>query len=310
MAPRSAIAFLIGLTLGLVYWGLPSAAQEPPGICDLLPGAEICNGGGTDPGGGGGAEEEPSSYAWGAVEPLLSSCADDPPRPQYLQRLVWGSGPNAGEYVTLGDFDLILGPRDPVPGGPPGAVFAADGFAYRWVCSSLDIAADIWAQAQRFMDPVTVDKNPSVSGLTGLETWAWYDGDPTVQPFQLVWTDPSTGFSWTLEAWAWMGNMTWEFGDGDVHVESAGDLAEAASVSGTEYQPAATHTYRTTSADAGYTGGYPFSFAATWVGEYRWSGDGGGSWSGTAPMSGSYTDSAAIAYEVLQVRSALVADGG
>ena len=304
------IAFML-----IVFW-IPSASRadehgvDPPGICEIRnPGSARCNGSGTNPGGGGSGgedEEDLGDFAWGAVEPLDTVCGSDPARPQYLQRLVWASGPNAGDFVTPDDFGVAVGTGDQVPGGPPGVVFAADGFVYRWVCSSLDIGADVWAATQERMADASVDTSPSVAGLTGLETWTWFGGDPTVQPFQLVWTDPATAFTWTLEAWAWTGELSWDFGDGEVHVESADGLVAAVAAAGTQADPAAAHTYRTTSTDAGFGGGYPFAFSATWVGEYRWSSDGGLSWSPTVPMIGSFNDTATVDYEVLQIRSTLV----
>ncbi len=305
-----------GSVIGLLAFGIAcllsshaiAMLQAPPGICELLPGAETCNGGGSEQ--RGGKEADPGTFAWGAVEPLTRPCRTEPARPQYLQRLVWASGPSAGTYVTADDFGGGYGSGSRVPNGPAEVVFAADGYAYRWVCSSRDIDADVWAEATERMDDAAVTKNPVVSGLTGLETWAWFDGDPTVQPFQVTWTDPATGFTWTLEAWAWMRDMTWSFGDGEVHVESARGLDEALAVAGTVDNPAAVHTYRATSADAGFDDGYPFEFSATWVGQYRWSADGGGTWSAPVPMTGSYTDTAAIAYQVMQIRSALVTTDG
>jgi hypothetical protein len=185
-------------------------------------------------------------------------------------------------------------------------MFAADGYVYQWVCASVDAATDVWEETLRRMQPVTLHKNPDTGGLTGLETWVWYDGDPTVDPFQLAWTDPATGVPWTLEAWAWITTFEWDFGDENTVLAEAAVYEEARSAAGTEDDPAGTHTYRSTSVDAGHEGGYPFTFDATWIGEWRWSSDGGVSWSATVPMVGTFTDTASLAYEVVQVRSVLL----
>ncbi len=308
MAARSLLNRALVATIGIAILTVAPAAAQSSGGCDLIPGAETCQGGGQ--GGGSGGAEDPDAglgeFGWGPVEPLLTVCGTDPLRPQYLQRLVWSTGPLAGTYVTADDFAGSWGPGDAVPGGPAGAVFAADGFVYRWICTDPGIAADVWAETTERMSPVGVVKNPDVSGLTGLETWVWLGTDPTVAPFRLAWTDPATGFGWVLEAWAWTATLSWSFGDGTAATLAAAGLDDARAVAGSESDPAATHTYRTSSAGAGLADGYPLTVTAVWVGEYRWSADGGTTWSLPVPMSGSFTDTATITYPVLQVRSALI----
>lgn len=242
---------------------------------------------------------------WGISDPLESSCPGDPPRPQYLQLLVWNSGPLTGLLVEQSQFSG-LGPGDAVPGGPAGAVFAADGYVYQWVCASIDAALEVWAEALRRMEPVALHKSPDTGGITGLETWVWYDGDPTVDPFQLAWTDPATGVTWTLEAWAWIATFAWDFGDDATVLASAAAFDDALVAAGSVDDPAGTHTYRSTSDEAGHEAGYPFGFDATWIGEWRWSSDGGASWSAVVPMVGTFTDTATVGYDVVQVRSLLV----
>lgn len=247
--------------------------------------------------------------AWGAYDPLDSVCEGDPPRPQYLQLLVWVTGSRAGQLVHQSDLGGMA-PGDAVPGGPAGAVFAADGYVYQWVCASIDAADDVWEEAVRQMQPVALHKNPDTGGITGLETWVWYDGDPTVDPFQLAWTDPATGVVWTLEAWAWISAYEWSFGDDSSITSAAPAFADALAAAGSESDPAGTHVYRSTSTEAGHEDGYPFTFDATWVGEWRWSADAGATWSVTVPMTGTFTDTVTIDYQVVQVRSMLLTPDG
>lgn len=276
------------------------AAEEPPGVCDLQPGLPICQGGGTDPGDSGETEGD---MAWGTLDPVTSICPGDPPRPQYLQRLVWTTGPNFGSHVHVSDFGGTFGPGDPVPGGPTGAVFAADGYVYRWVCTDPSVGDDVWEEAVEQMTPIDVDVSPTVTGLTGLETWVWYDGQVTVDPFQVAWTDPATGVGWILEARAWVAEHRWDLGDDTTITATATVFGDARGAAGTETDPAGTHTYRTTSAGAGHTDGYPFTYDATWVGDYRWWSTAADAWSVWVPMANTFTDTTTLSYEVIQIRS-------
>jgi hypothetical protein len=246
---------------------------------------------------------------WGPVEPVGSACTDGTPRPAYLQRLIWTAGPLEGAYVHQTHFTPTPGPGDPVPAGPAGAVFAADGYVYRTVCVAVAITDDVWVEARRRMAPVELERDPALRGLAGLETWVWYSGQVQVEPFQLDWVDPTSGAVWVLEARAWIGRFGWDFGDGTVAVVPAGSYDQAPTASGSEDAPAAGHVYETSSGDAGFADGFPFVFFATWQGEYRWSSDGGSSWSAFVPMVNTFTDTAAIAYDVIQVRSVITTTG-
>lgn len=247
--------------------------------------------------------------SWGAASPNRSTCPTGEPRPEYTQRLVWTEGPLAGSYVHDSQFAGSPGPGDPVPGGPPGAVFAADGYVYRFVCAAVEVTDDVWVEAVRRMTPVDLEKSPGVRGLTGVETWVWYSGQVQVEPFQLDWIDPVTAVPWVLEARAWVGELAWSFGDGQAERVVVGVFDDAPASAGTQASPAGAHVYETSSAEAGYVDGYPFDFAATWQGEYRWSADGGSTWSPWVPMTNSFTDTVALTYEVAQVRSALTGSG-
>ena len=260
--------WILSLTFASAGLASAAAAQDLPGRCDLQPWLPMCDGGGgTDPGDPDSVEGD---MVWGAYDQLTSVCPGTPPRPQYLQRLVWATGPNAGTHVHTSDVPGSFGPGDPVPNGPVGAVFAADGYVYRWVCSDPSVAEDVWEEARELMLPIEIEKNPHVTGLTGLETWVWYSGQTTVEPFQVAWTDLATSVGWILEARVWIATHQWEMGDGEIITAAATVFAEGAEGGGTEANPAGTHTYRTTSAQFGFVDGYPFTFEATWVGEFRW----------------------------------------
>lgn len=291
------------MTTLLVLLLLLGSQEIQPGVCDLAPWLTECEGGGSadpapspDPG-------EPARMEWAGAEALGSVCASSPPRPRYFQRLVWQTGTNAGQWVHSTDFPSNPGPGDSVPGGP--GVFAADGFVYRFLCVSATFGEDVWAEARRQMDPVVAEHDPYVRGLTGLDTRVWYSGDGHVEPFLLSWTDPASGITWTVEAWAWIRLFRWDFGDGTVRVRTASTPSAVAIAQGSPENAAATHTYQTTSFSNGFEEGFPFVFEATWIGEYRWSSDGGAIWSPVAPMANTFTDLAAITFEVVEVRSTL-----
>lgn len=272
----------------------------PPALCDLQPWLVICEAeGGTEPGTGGQVR-----MAWDGTEALSSVCPTSPPRPRYLQRLIWQSGPRSGEWVHVSHFPGSAS-GESVPGGPPGAAFAADGFVYRFECVSATFGTDVWAEARRRMDPVSAEHDPLVRGLTGLATRVWYSGDATVDPFQMIWTDPASGITWTVEAWAWIRDFRWDFGDGTVRGRAAPSLDAVAATQGSRGSPATTHTYRWTSQKSGFSDGYPFTFSATWTGEYTWSSDGGTTWSAISPIANTFTDTATTPFEVVEIRSAL-----
>ena len=277
----------------------------PPDICDLAPWLTECTGGGSGDPTPAPNPADPARMEWAGAEPLASVCPTSPPRPRYFQRLMWQTGPNAGQWVHSSDFPTSPGPGYSVPGGPAGAVFAADGFVYQFLCVSASFGDDVWAEARRQMERVTAEHDPYVRGLTGLETFVWYSGDAHVEPFLLAWTDPSAGITWTVEAWAWINRFSWDFGDGTVRIRTATTPSDLPSAQGTPDRPAASSTYETTSKSSGFEGGFPFAFQGTWIGQYRWSADGGATWSASVPMANAFTDVATVDFEVVEVRSTL-----
>ena len=84
--------------------------------------------------------------------------------------------------------------------------------------------------------------------------------------------------------------------------------AEADGAGGTPEEPPVTHLYETTSADAGFSDGYPVSVDLLWVGEYRVGVTvaGGTIWTDWALVASTLEEVFPAAYEVVEVRSDLV----
>ena len=261
--------WILSLTFASAGLASAAAAQDLPGRCDLQPWLPMCDGGGgTDP---GDPESVEGDMVWGAYDQLTSVCPGTPPRPQYLQRLVWATGPNAGTHVHTSDVPGSFGPGDPVPNGPVGAVFAADGYVYRWVCSDPSVAEDVWEEARELMLPIEnreepardrPDRSRNVGVVLRPDHRRAVPGrlDRSSDKCRL-----DSG-SESVDRHSPMGEM----GDGEIITAAATVFAEGAEGGGTEANPAGTHTYRTTSAQFGFVDGYPFTFEATWVGEFRW----------------------------------------
>ncbi len=154
-------------------------------------------------------------------------------------------------------------------------------------------------------DPVWL-ANPdgtTSSGLTGLETWLWYPNPTRVGPIGVIWTDPVTGIISAVEGRGWVRTLTWGVGEGENAV-SAGSFDAAASIGGSEAQPAATHVYNTTSTAAGFSDGYPVSVTLLWIGETRIRPP-GSPWFSWTPIGNTLTNTATDIYEVVEVRSSL-----
>ncbi|MGH3441090.1 MAG: hypothetical protein ACRDUY_03420, partial [Nitriliruptorales bacterium] len=139
--------------------------------------------------------------------------------------------------------------------------------------------------------------DPSPDGLTGMDTYLWYDDDRagSLEPNDHD-NDPSTparpGLSvtatagpFTITAQAWIEEFVWDMGDGAVYRSTS---------AGTHDAPAATHMYET-------KGLYDVVTETVWRGSYTWS---VGGLSGTGDL-GTVTRSATHAYRVLESRAVL-----
>lgn len=141
------------------------------------------------------------------------------------------------------------------------------------------------------------------SGLTGLETWLWYQNPTRVGPIGVTWTDPVTGITSAVEGRCWVGTLTWGVGEGRYAV-SAGSFGAGASIGGSEAQPVATHVYDTTSTAAGFGEGYPVSVTLLWVGETRIRPP-GAPWFTWTQIGNTLTNTATDLYKVVEVRASL-----
>jgi len=133
--------------------------------------------------------------------------------------------------------------------------------------------------------------SPIVRGLTGLETWFWYEQDEPFTgypfiPLTLTVEDEASGVTYTVSAEAWISQYHYDTGDG-VTLSSFSPGADG------EDSAAATYMYET-------TGTYDITWDVSWVGEYTWSGYTGVEVLGPLVLSG------ARPYNVVQIRSVLV----
>ena len=141
---------------------------------------------------------------------------------------------------------------------------------------------DIWRAALRAIDPPGVGVNPAPTGLTGLETWFWYDGPTELQV--------ATGIGpWTVTGTARVNEVTFDLGDGETATASGG---------GSEADPAARHVYET-------KGTYTVTVTARWVADLVLSGP--GLPSRPTPIGTAVLRSTAD-YPVQEVRALLVPD--
>ncbi|MEX1281495.1 MAG: hypothetical protein AB1Z55_12335 [Acidimicrobiia bacterium] len=192
-----------------------------------------------------------------------------------------------------------------MPDPPDGSILGRDRI-YQLVCSDLP-DENLWdelVEAIEALPPPVWESSPPEPGITGLETWLWHSGITTAGPVTVTWTDGTSGRTFTLEGRAWVGTIEWDTGDGTTVRADATDHAAGRSVGGSEGEPAARHTYETSSVEAGRAAGYPVSLTITWVGEWRWR-DGSGPWQSWQPMLSTADVSTADLFEVVQIVSDL-----
>ncbi len=275
----------------IVAVGLSAAsALASDGSCDID--LDLgCDGGGSGGGGGGSGSTTTTtisaSYHWGPWAPNATCGAANP---RYVRYLLWADG-------TLVSPVELTGP-------PPVGSLLGDSYVYQQVCITVTAtAASVWAELVEDIEalpesiPLT---SPSAIGITGLETWFWYDGVTQVGPVGVSWTDGTTGVTFELQGVAWIGTITWNTGDGVTLRSDALAYSEAPEVGGSEEHPAVRHMYEQTSSANGFAYGYPVVTTITWVGEWRWRTAGGG-WEPWRPMTNSLSRSTTRPYPVSQV---------
>ncbi len=260
----------IGLVFGLVT---PALADHEECYYDPAVGALVCPG--HDGGGPGDPGDDPGHYytEW----QFLGTC-DWADLLQFRRYMIYTDGVTPTETE-----DICINPN-------PGTDEVWDA-----VAEAIAALADpVWS--------ANPDGTTS-TGLTGLETWLWYQNPTQVGPIGVIWTDPVTGITSAVEGRGWVGTLTWGVGEGENAV-SAGSFDAGASIGGSEAQPAATHVYNTTSTAAGFGEGYPVSVTLLWLGETRIRPPGTG-WLSWTPIGNTLTDTATDLYEVVEVRSSL-----
>ena len=294
---RIAPVVIIALLLAIGQATTPASADS---YCDWLGDPELiasCKAGGESPG-HNGIPPEWLDYGKGWQIEAIGICPDG--RPKVMRLLHWIEGDLFGDPVRSTDFRWRSGPGDIVPDAPRRsdgrpAVFAADTLvpdvAY---CVSPLGGVDLGAEIQRRAPAGEPLINPSSRGLTGLDTWLWYEGGTTIPPFTLTVDEPGSGVGLEVEAWAVLESFAWDMGDGTVITStipgSGEDLPESA---------AAVHRYER-------KGDYTITFAVGWTGTYRWRQLPGGTWSTPIPFAGNpAVISTSIPYRVVELRSIL-----
>ena len=133
--------------------------------------------------------------------------------------------------------------------------------------------------------------SPIVRGLTGLETWFWYEQEEPISgypyiPLTLTVEDEANNVTYTVSAEAWISQYRFDTGDGVIlGADRPGGDGEG--------HAAVTYMYET-------TGTFDITWDVSWVGEYTWSGYTGVEVLGPLVLSG------ARPYNVIEIRSVLV----
>lgn len=246
------------------------------------------------------------SGLWHAYEFLsLEGCAPD----EALWRVWWMyEGEHVLGRVEGGDLIVeIPGASVRVVGAFDGSIqLTARGWVYTEQCGQPPVDLPDVQQVARSLVPETVVRfNPSARGLTGLDTWLWYDPGTTgwqEEDGHITATVSVDGYTVTAEAW--LRGMTWDMGNDDAvsYTISGTELgpispdAYAAAVSNEE-NPPRMYMYET-------LGDYTVTLTATWVGQW-WFTDDTGELAGPFPL-GDVDFSDSLLYNVIEVRSVLV----
>lgn len=132
-------------------------------------------------------------------------------------------------------------PTDPTPWG---GFVDSSGRVYQTACwdgaEAEAVVEGELVSGSELLSPPEFTRNPELVGLTGLETWLWFEGATQLPPIALAWTDPATGISHNLEGRAWIESITWDLGNGDaVSTSHAAEFDDAAGLGGSLANPAA-----------------------------------------------------------------------
>ena len=246
------------------------------------------------------------SGLWHAYEFLnLEGCASD----EAMWRIWWMyDGNHIVGYVQGGEIIVEFpGTTIRIVGAIDGFVkLTASGWVYHEQCGQPPVDLPDVQEVARSLVPETVVRfNPSVRGLTGLDTWLWYDpGTDGWQEEDGHITASVTLDGYTVTAEAWLRGMTWDMGNGD---------AVNYTITGTELGPISSGAYAAVVADEEdpprmymyeTLGDYTVTLTATWVGQW-WFTDNTGALAGPFPL-GTVDFSDSLLYNVIEVRSVLV----
>ena len=200
---------------------------------------------------------------------LIAAAPPDEPGVLWIMELVRpGVGPTNTGFITC-----VAAGDGPPPPPPP-----------------LPTAQQIWGEALTVEPGVNLD--PYVRGLTGLETYAWYDGGQLSDSVTL--TLNGYGVTATIQAV----EFRWDMGG----PSRTGETRHVTTHPGSADDPAATHVYAQPAPVV-------VVHETVWIGTATITGPGLPA-GGIAVDLGQATLAAARAYEVIEVRTPLVAPGG
>ncbi len=211
----------------------------------------------------------PYKYTWvpaGVIAGRGPSCDAGGGAPGWIHSLV--TQDLAGSVVNIETRCVPLNPDGSI-GAPP-------------ALPPVPAVGDIWRAALRQIDAPRVGVNPKAPGLTGLDTWLWYESPSELQ------VATSIG-PWTITGTARVSEVTFDLGDG---------TTVTADHAGSEADPAAVHVYET-------KGTYEIVVTARWTADFVLTGPGlpaRATPMGTAVLRGS------TEYPVQEVRGLLVPD--
>lgn len=114
---------------------------------------------------------------------------------------------------------------------------------------------------------VTLNPRPGFGGITGFETWGWYEQDSAFGPDpdfivdDLSIRDPRWGLLYGVVAHLWAYEFVWDFGDGTAPLV----VTRPGGSDTLPLSAAVTHTYET-------KGTWPVTLTVTWTGDYTYTG--------------------------------------
>ena len=259
--------------------------------CDVIGERYSCRGGG----GGGGSDPTPPgdpwltyTKGWESWNTTTGICVDGF-SPRVIRFMQWTDGPLDGTRVDRTQFGGVTStnvPNAPTNWNGTPARFAADGLVYDIVCTTPD-TDEWWLYVVGIIEDPSVTLNPHTLGVTGIDTWFWYDGNTTDGPIAATYTDAVTGITYAIEIRAAIDQFEWDTGDGNTYTRT-----EPGSDANLPATAAVTHVYETKAI-------YDVTITVRWTAEVRV--DVGAGWTPWAPIPGSYEPSVTLTYPVSEI---------